>query len=132
MKTCNKCSTEKPESAFYKKEKGRLSGSCKKCEMKKVKEYRARNLEYYRQIDRNRNMEPHRVSARKEWLKNHPERARARNAVSRAVKSGKLMKQPCIVCGGVAEGHHPDYSSVLDVVWLCRFHHKQVHAMIWV
>jgi hypothetical protein len=32
------------------------------------------------------------------------------------------------VCGTwMVEAHHPDYSSPLDVVWLCRRHHTDLH-----
>jgi hypothetical protein len=35
---------------------------------------------------------------------------------------------PCVVCGNPkTDGHHEDYSKVLDVVWLCRKHHMERH-----
>jgi hypothetical protein len=30
-------------------------------------------------------------------------------------------------CYEPAERHHPDYSDPLNVVWLCRKHHRQLH-----
>ncbi len=51
-----------------------------------------------------------------------------RSAVCKAVKSGSLIKLPCLVCGSTrVEAHHPAYSLPLDVVWLCPEHHHQVH-----
>jgi hypothetical protein len=40
-------------------------------------------------------------------------------------KRGRLVKQPCAVCGSTekVEKHHKDYLKPLDVVWLCRAHH---------
>jgi hypothetical protein len=37
-------------------------------------------------------------------------------------------KQPCSICGAPkAEKHHKNYDAPLDVVWLCRKHHKEQH-----
>ena len=132
MKKCSKCLLEKPLSAFYLKDSAtkRLSSRCKACDMDSVKAYRASHLEYFRQIDKRRGMMPHRVSAREAWQNNHPERRRANQVVQNAVKFGRLSPHPCFVCGEKAEAHHPDYSAPLDVVWLCRFHHKQAHALV--
>lgn len=61
-----------------------------------------------------------------------PDRAvaqlRAHKAISRAIRLGHLQRKPCDVCGQApAEGHHDDYSKPLEVVWLCRSHHRQRH-----
>lgn len=42
-------------------------------------------------------------------------------------RRGKLIEQPCEVCGGKAEMHHEDYDRPLDVRWLCRKHHMAEH-----
>lgn len=69
---------------------------------------------------------------KEEWLSRRPERRRVKDAVRYALKTGKLVRQPCHVCGlEKAEAHHPDYSRPLDVVWLCRPHHLEVHSMRW-
>jgi hypothetical protein len=59
--------------------------------------------------------------------KKFPERRKARSFLSKAVKEGLVIPLPCVVCGDVAEAHHPDYSEYLAVTWLCKPHHKQVH-----
>lgn len=41
-------------------------------------------------------------------------------------KRGKLVPQPCH-CGAKAEKHHHDYSKPLEVEWLCRKHHLEIH-----
>jgi len=52
----------------------------------------------------------------------------ARNRVNSAVKSGKLEKMPCIICGSVkSEKHHPNYLKPLDIIWLCKKHHSEEH-----
>lgn len=58
-----------------------------------------------------------------------PVKVKARNAVYRAVKTGKLQKLPCkkksSECRGRIEGDHCDYTKPLEVTWLCSFHHLQ-------
>lgn len=57
----------------------------------------------------------------------HPERESARRAVHSAVRRGDLVKAPCH-CGEIkVEGHHPNYSKPLEVIWLCRQHHAELH-----
>lgn len=58
----------------------------------------------------------------------HAQRS-AHKAVEQAIKSGKIDRQPCCVCGahdGV-EAHHEDYTKPLDVIWFCVQHHKERH-----
>ena len=58
-------------------------------------------------------------------------RSKARRALRRAVKMGKVQKFPCWTCGDEdVHGHHHDYDKPLDVVWLCNKHHRELHAMI--
>lgn len=64
----------------------------------------------------------------KAWRASHPEKFRAHLAVGRAVKTGKLTRLPCEVCGDVnSQGHHEDYSRPLEVMWLCQKHHSARH-----
>jgi DNA-binding CsgD family transcriptional regulator len=48
-----------------------------------------------------------------------------------ALKSGFLKPKHCAVRGCIATesiaGHHEDYARPLDVVWLCRPHHEDLH-----
>lgn len=73
------------------------------------------------------NAEKSRRSVRK-YQNENPEKLRAHRLVYWAVKSGKLTKHPCYVCGNEkSEGHHYDYTKPLDVIWVCRKHHRQEH-----
>ena len=135
-KRCFKCQCEKPFEDFYKHSAmgdGHL-GKCKECTKKDANEHRLKNLEKIRAYDRRRASQPHRVANRlrvvSEYMARFPERTKANNAVTNAVRDGRLKKLPCLVCGEKAVGHHPDYSRPLDVVWLCQAHHKQAHALI--
>lgn len=65
---------------------------------------------------------------KRQWLKNNPERAKCRDKTRWAIYSGKLKKEPCAICGELdVDAHHPDYSQPLDVIWLCRPHHQEIH-----
>lgn len=60
-----------------------------------------------------------------------PEKDRARSKVYLAVKAGKLVRRPCEVCGNPqSEAHHIDYANALQVQWLCRLHHRRLHASL--
>src|SRR5262245_1452058 len=56
---------------------------------------------------------------------------RAHAAVRKAIKEGRLVREPCSICGAVeVEAHHWDYDQPLEVQWLCRRHHALAHARI--
>jgi hypothetical protein len=136
LKTCFKCNTEKPLTEFYKHPQmgdGHLN-KCKECAKRDVNEHRAANLDRIREYDKGRSSQPHRVLMRQrvvlQWRAEYPERYAAHRRVNYALRSGRLVRLPCWVCGEKAEAHHPDYSMPLDVVWLCPAHHKQLHAMV--
>ena len=84
--------------------------------------WRERNPEKLKEVDR---------EAHIRYIKNYPERKAAQMAVYYAVKVGKLKRKPCEICGATpAEGHHYlgyDKENHLDVIWLCRKHHKRYH-----
>lgn len=55
-------------------------------------------------------------------------KTKAKDAVKWAKKTGKLVAQPCEVCGAErVQAHHTDYSRPLDVKWLCTIHHGEAH-----
>ena len=59
----------------------------------------------------------------------YPDRVEARAIISRLIRRGKLFRKPCEVCGAnMAQAHHDDYSKPLEVRWLCRYHHREVHG----
>lgn len=54
-----------------------------------------------------------------------------RQKISRALKSGRLVQQPCEVCGKEKSvAHHEDYTKPLDVKWLCTLHHWAEHKAL--
>jgi len=63
--------------------------------------------------------------------KRYPERIKAREKVARAVKTGKIKKEPCRICGDKnTQAHHEDYEKPLEIIWLCRDHHREMHLKI--
>lgn len=60
---------------------------------------------------------------------NKSKKGRARLKVLDATRSGRLVKQPCEVCGiKKVHAHHDNYDKPLSVRWLCKFHHNEVHG----
>jgi ribosomal protein S27AE len=58
----------------------------------------------------------------------HKQKVYARGAVQNLIKSGKLLRQPCEVCGETrVEAHHDDYSKPLEIRWLCIPCHRDAH-----
>jgi len=135
MKRCFKCGAEKPRTEFYRHPMmgDGLLGKCKPCTMKDARATRVTKNDYYIEYDRQRNLDPQRKARASESFKRcrNPERKKAADMVSNAVRDGKLKKHPCWVCGNEkSEGHHPDYSQPLEVVWLCTRHHRATHAIM--
>lgn len=55
-------------------------------------------------------------------------KSNARAYANQYQRRGYLKRKPCSGCGHrIAEKHHEDYSKPLDVVWLCRECHLQLH-----
>lgn len=133
---CFKCNVLKPLTEFYKHPRmadGHL-GKCKACNKVDTRENKLDKREKYLDYDRQRAKLPHRLEAKKrivrEWRKKHPKRQNAHSILNREVRKGRIIPQPCFICGEKAEAHHPDYDRPLDVVWLCPTHHKQAHAIV--
>ncbi len=114
VKTCFKCKAVKPITEFYVHPQmgdGRLN-KCKQCTRRDVQENYRRNVEYYRAYDRARGFRVY-----------DPLKVAARSATR------KLPRQPCEVCGAEkTEAHHDDYTKPLDVRWLCKRHHSDLHT----
>lgn len=55
-------------------------------------------------------------------------KANCRSYLNQYLKRGKIIKLPCNICGDIkSQAHHDDYSKPLDVTWLCRTHHLELH-----
>jgi hypothetical protein len=125
VKICSKCNETKQLTEFYKSEINRdgLLGYCKTCQIETVAaRKKEKKLVSYGEIS----------MYQKFWLAENRLKKKAHQAVSYAVQKGKLVRQPCERCGTNENvvAHHEDYSKPLDVVWLCKYHHKERHLEI--
>lgn len=130
-KKCTRCGDLKSLSEFQvrKASKDGLTSACKVC---------------LRNYDRSRANHPHRVEmriayqttpegkekialAKKAWRERNIERRAAHQLAASALRSGKIQRQECWICGEEAEMHHSAYDYPLAVSWLCTKHHAQLH-----
>jgi len=132
MKPCIRCGEQKPISEFYRHPQmadGHLN-KCKGCCKEQAGEYS--RTERGKEMDRRRNKK----AGRRAWMagatrrgrEKHPDHYKANQAVAHALRAGRLQKKPCAVCGtNRVDGHHEDYARPLEVIWLCRRHHRDLH-----
>jgi hypothetical protein len=65
----------------------------------------------------------------KKYSSLNPEKIKAKNALNNSIISGIIVRPDTCPCGNPnPEGHHPDYSKPLMVMWLCRRCHAALHA----
>ena len=130
LKRCSRCKQEKPTTEFHrdKSQASGLSYACKTCRREQHRE----NRETYRAA--NRRYEATHADTRRvqkiDYRANNPDKARARDAVHRAVRAGRLTRpNTCERCdaSGPVHGHHGDYSKPLAVQWLCSICHALAH-----
>lgn len=79
---------------------------------------------------RKRKPETNRRIAKRKYER-YPEQILAGNKFRAAIKAGKIKRQSvCEKCDSnfKVEGHHPDYSKPLEVMWLCKYCHNAEHA----
>lgn len=58
----------------------------------------------------------------------YPERVLCRKTTLQAIRSGKIKRGPCKVCGlPNAHAHHSDYLIPFKIEWYCKAHHLELH-----
>lgn len=125
-KKCSKCKRLLPLNNFpyHPKTKLKVNSWCKRC----CGEYRAGNPIY--------------LKAYKKWRDTHKgywmerqyndslehTKQLARLTLNNAIIKGEVVRLPCKECGiSPAQAHHNDYSKPLEVLWLCKKHHMELH-----
>ena len=136
-KKCSGCKAEKELMEFGKNQsrKDGLHSDCKECrrdywQSEGGKETCRKASQKYHQTERGK--EHSRIIDRRRKLL-HPEKVKARNAVHKAIQSGRLIRPPiCESCFEecLVEGHHESYEKEkwLDVDWMCIKCHREYHA----
>lgn len=105
---------------YYQKHKSKILAKQKKTRASLVEKKR---IKIYMRKWRENNLIQRRVYKQTQVIQNS-----AHQAVKYALKTGKLIKTPCVKCGATeVQGHHKDYSKKLDVIWLCRHCHAAEH-----
>jgi hypothetical protein len=137
LKKCFKCGTDKDISLFYTHPQmadGHL-GKCKDCTKNDVEKryYSDDGIKKIIAYEKHRFKTPERkflISIyQSKRRKRYPEKERARNLTHKAIKTGKIIKGPCKICGSVkSEAHHEDYRDWENIKWLCRKHHLSAHG----
>lgn len=98
---------------------------CSKCK-KELEPNRVGNKRYCLSCSNNwmkENRKKHSELSEEQKLK-----ANCRSYLNQYVKRGKIIKQPCEVCGDLnVQAHHEDYTKPLEVNWLCVKHHIEKH-----
>ncbi len=121
---------------------------CQPCNREAKKEWRAKRKssgrpvvstkmprEWHQKYERRYFADPvnrKRVAENQQRYRKNPllrDRYSARWLTSRAIKTGRLVRGLCEVCGaGEVEAHHDDYAKPLSIRWLCKKHHCEHHA----
>ncbi len=103
---------------------------CRKCKAIYARNWRNKNKTRLKKYIKNYyllNKSKFSVYVSRYNLKNK-EKDMCHRRVSTSIRQGKLKSQPCEVCGNKkADAHHEDYSKPLDIKWVCRLHHMQIH-----
>lgn len=146
-KFCRQCEQDVRSADYYRHPytADGLMAVCKDCHRANVRANREANAAHYRDYERERANLPHRVAARsayqqtpegrkraslakRRYTERNPVKRAAVDAVSKAIRDGRLTRQPCEVCGAArAQAHHDDYGKPLEVRWLCTTHHAEWH-----
>lgn len=115
------------------------------------KEYRKLNLERKTEIERKSRLKgkekkkiySKQYHAKYRWKYNSTEylkskgltKYKCRQIWKEALKTGKVKRQPCEVCGNpIAHGHHYkgyEIENALEVKWLCPKHHGEIHRRLF-
>lgn len=154
-RSCKRCGVVKPLTEFNKNNKGKFgyTARCKDClrayGKKHYKQNRDRKAKSFKKIYQEKR-EERLVKARQygqseqgkqtkklyaeRLMRENPNKIKAISAVHSAVKSGKLIKEPCEVCDEPkVDFHHSkgyDEENWLVGQWLCRPHHAELHAKL--
>ena len=128
---CCECGQEKLLEDFPRNRTKKLGHGycCKKCwrmydKDKSKKPQEIARVRRWHQSERGKMMDKRRRLLRKDKI-------RVKNMLNYLIERGIIQRRPCEVCGDKnGQGHHPDYSKPLEVIWLCQNHHSAEHKRL--
>lgn len=106
---------------------------CGSCRGASTADWRARNLEHARAIQRviSSRKSGKRAKRTAAYRRANPLKKAAHQAVQTAIRNGSLVRQPCEKCSSQkTHAHHDDYSKPLDIRWLCHRCHMEAHSLL--
>ena len=135
-KVCSKCKKSKELNKFDndKRDKSGRYYICKECRKfisrQDYLKRRSKLLKYWNKRNKTQIAKAHRKKYKLKMKKENPIRYKAIYAVKDAIRVGKIRKRNiCEICYTTEniEGHHPDYSKPLEVIWMCKKCHHKLH-----
>jgi hypothetical protein len=132
-KKCHKCGEVKSNDLFgiSKVNRDGYQRWCKKCHSNYFKEHRIENAEYQKRFSKSDKGKESLKRRQKRYREKYPEKAIARDMINNRIKSNRILKEPCVICGlNYSEAHHYDYGKPTDVIWLCNKHHLEMHHKV--
>lgn len=134
FKYCRICDNIKTYDEFSKNKSNTIgvSAYCSICMSKISKEYRINNPDSVKKSKQKYNKKSYNkkyhAEYRKKWLSKNKKRHEAHKIITALLRCGKIITHPCLKCGNEkVDAHHNDYSKPLEIIWLCRRHHKLIH-----
>jgi hypothetical protein len=136
QKRCTMCKGVKPTDQFYKNHKSadRHGSQCKICSSNYRRTWAQREhiRERLKKMSHEYRLEhPESTGdSRRLWRAKYPQKKKAHSVIWRAIKKGRIAKQPCSICGEInTHAHHDDYNQPLNIRWLCKAHHVAWHRV---
>lgn len=77
-------------------------------------------------MKRNRKQKAKYNAYHRKYRQMHKLKVKARHAVFVALRNGTLTTERCH-CGIIGEAHHENYEKPLEILWLCKHHHTELH-----
>jgi len=103
---------------------------CPRCAVITATEYGKKNIEWRRaqQKKYQAKITSRRAGNTARYRARYPEKKSAHYKVQNAIRTGRIVRLACEVCGCKnSHAHHSDYTNPMDVKWLCHRHHMEVH-----
>ena len=134
---CTGCGVNKPLDGFWRdaRERDGRRRRCIDCDKRVKRRWVIANPDHNKEYNRVRRKDPEYRQRRLGWERTHrtrnPDKTLAQRRLQRAVREGRLVRPLiCEQCGGIGDihAHHDDYSRALDVRWICRDCHTELHA----